>query len=170
MAIRVPRLGTLPLGAAPCPVREAECRRSPPRGWRRLWPRSPGAPRLPLRPTPSDSREDTELGLRSGGHRPCHSPGGRPGEKFSGAAGATKPRQVGLPIGRHSGPGTGPDPSGAHRTPAPPGSSVPGPLASSSTRPVGPPRTPATAPLGKQLLSRAEPRTLPRARAAPPSW
>ena len=61
-------------------------------------------------PTPplAERREDAELGLPSGGHRPGHGQGGKLWTKFrvatGGGVGKAKPRPVELPVGRHWGP------------------------------------------------------------------
>lgn len=131
----------------------------------------------PPTPPPAESREDAELGLQSGGHRPGHGPGGRPWKKFrvatGGGLGKAKPRLVGVPSGRHSGPG---DPAPVPAALTDPWTSwvltLPGPLASASdpaSRSSPAPR--CSPPLGQQLLSRTLASDAPaEPRAAPPSW
>lgn len=165
---------------ARCP--RSERRRSPPRGGRRLSPAAQEHRDFPSTPPPAESREDAELGLPSGGHRPGHGQSGRLWTKFRVATGGgvrkAKPWLVGFPIGQHSGPRS------IGRSPIHP----PHLLGPHSARPSrlrsdpasGSPQGPAAAaPLGKQVLSRtlvsdapAEPRAAPRSRwsgAAPAS-
>lgn len=165
-------------GMRDAPSREFERGRSRPRGWRRLSPRSPGAPRLPLPPHPQPKAGKTRnLGSRAeatdqvrarveGSGRNCVATvGGVGGRQSPGWWGFqsddTRVLVTGLrPLRRSQIPCT----SWVL--------TVPGPLVSAMTRPLGSPQGPAAAaPLCKQLLSRTLASDAPaEPPAAPPSW
>lgn len=123
-------------GAVRCPVRGAREPAVPSSGLATALLEQPRSTETsPPTPPPAESREDAELGLRSGGHRPGHGPGERLRAKFraatGGGVGKAKPRLPGFPIRRHSVRATRPRP--LRRWPTPCTSwvpTVPGPLAS----------------------------------------
>lgn len=179
MAVRAfPAAGPLPRGAREgrsgrggraMPRPEVRAQAAPSPGLATSLLARPGStqtsPPTPPTPPPAESWEDAELGLRSGGHRSGHSPGGRLWEKFRVATGGgvekAKPRPVGFPTGRHSGPDDrAPSPSALTDPPAAPGSSQSqAPRLSQRpslfARPSNPTPQPrcAAAPPGQQLLS-----------------
>lgn len=97
-------------GNARCPVSGVRARAVPSSGLATSLTAQPGSTETsPPTPPPAESWEDAELGLQSGGHRPGQGQGGRLWAKLCGhrgwRRGKAKPRLVGFPIRRHSGPG-----------------------------------------------------------------
>lgn len=75
-------------GGARCPVPGVRVQAAPSPGLATSLIAPPGSTQTsPPTPPPAESREDAELGLRSGGHRSGHGPGGRLWEKFHVATG-----------------------------------------------------------------------------------
>lgn len=166
-------------GNARCPVSGVRARAVPSSGLATSLTAQPGSTETsPPTPPPAESWEDAELGLQSGGHRPGQGQGGRLWAKFcvatvGGVGGRQSPGWWGFQSDDTRILVTGLRPLRRSQIPCTSWVlTVPGPLVSAMTRPLGSSQGPAAAaPLCKQLLSRALASDAPaEPPAAPPSW